>query len=52
LFGAGNTILFKYQDIQHIEGNDFNHPFMQSLSMFMGEMFCFVFFIGHVLYDR
>eukprot|EP01016_Furgasonia_blochmanni_P044800 TRINITY_DN6252_c0_g2_i1.p1 TRINITY_DN6252_c0_g2~~TRINITY_DN6252_c0_g2_i1.p1 ORF type:complete len:392 (-),score=124.60 TRINITY_DN6252_c0_g2_i1:263-1438(-) len=40
LTGALNTIVFKYQDSFH----DYNHVFVQVLTMFLGEYLCLIFF--------
>ncbi|CAL7950951.1 unnamed protein product [Xylocopa violacea] len=47
--GSFNTLSVKYADKQVVPGEDgqprhFNHPFMQSSFMFIGEMMCFVVF--------
>ncbi|KAG6794651.1 solute carrier family 35 member F6 [Apis mellifera caucasica] len=47
--GSFNTISVKYADEQIVPGEDnqprhFNHPFMQSAFMFIGEMMCFIVF--------
>ncbi|XP_031848551.1 transport and golgi organization 9 [Nomia melanderi] len=47
--GSFNTLSVKYADRQVIKGEDgqprhFNHPFMQSSFMFIGEMLCLVVF--------
>ena len=47
--GSFNTLSVKYADQQVVPGEDgqprhFNHPFMQSSFMFVGEMMCFVVF--------
>lgn len=50
--------LFRYADRQVVLGEDeqlrhFNHPFMQSLFMFIGEAFCFLAFkILYYYYNR
>lgn len=56
--GSFNTLSVKYADQQVVEGEDgqlrhFNHPFMQSSFMFIGEMLCFlVFKIVYNYYKR
>ncbi|KZC11786.1 PREDICTED: solute carrier family 35 member F6 [Dufourea novaeangliae] len=56
--GSFNTLSVKYADQQVVEGEDgqprhFNHPFMQSSFMFVGEMMCFlVFKIIYAYYSR
>ncbi|KAL0113772.1 hypothetical protein PUN28_012709 [Cardiocondyla obscurior] len=47
--GSFNTLSVKYADLQVVVGEDeqlrhFNHPFMQSLFMFFGEVLCLVAF--------
>ncbi|XP_076765028.1 transport and golgi organization 9 [Xylocopa sonorina] len=47
--GSFNTLSVKYADKQVVPGEDgqprhFNHPFMQSSFMFIGEMMCFLVF--------
>ncbi|XP_043281277.1 solute carrier family 35 member F6 [Venturia canescens] len=47
--GSFNTLSVKYADKQIVPGNDgepknFNHPFMQSCFMFLGEMLCLLVF--------
>ncbi|KAK0084439.1 hypothetical protein PV325_007033 [Microctonus aethiopoides] len=47
--GSFNTLSVKYADRQVVSGADgvprhFNHPFMQSSFMFVGEMLCFLVF--------
>ncbi|XP_076662224.1 transport and golgi organization 9 [Halictus rubicundus] len=56
--GSFNTLSVKYADQQVVEGEDgqlrhFNHPFMQSSFMFVGEMLCLlVFKIVYAYYKR
>lgn len=56
--GSFNTLSVKYADRQVVLGEDnqlrhFNHPFMQSLFMFIGEAFCFLAFkILYYYYNR
>ncbi|XP_026671702.1 solute carrier family 35 member F6 [Ceratina calcarata] len=56
--GSFNTLSVKYADEQIVRGEDgqprhFNHPFMQSTFMFIGEMMCLVVFkILHYYYTR
>ncbi|XP_017759386.1 PREDICTED: solute carrier family 35 member F6 [Eufriesea mexicana] len=56
--GSFNTLSVKYADRQVVPGEDgqprhFNHPFMQSSFMFIGEMMCFVVFkIIYHYYNR
>ena len=56
--GSFNTLSVKYADRQIVPGEDgqprhFNHPFMQSSFMFIGEMMCFlVFKILYHYYSR
>lgn len=56
--GSFNTLSVKYADQQVVPGEDgqprhFNHPFMQSSFMFIGEMMCFlVFKIVFAYYSR
>ncbi|XP_029172197.1 solute carrier family 35 member F6 isoform X2 [Nylanderia fulva] len=56
--GSFNTLSVKYADRQVVLGQDdqlrhFNHPFMQSLFMFIGEAFCFLAFkILYYYYNR
>ena len=58
LTGSFNTLSVKYADQQVVPGEDgqprhFNHPFMQSSFMFIGEMMCFlVFKILYHYYSR
>lgn len=53
-----NLNLFRYADRQVVLGEDkqlrhFNHPFMQSLFMFIGEALCFLAFkIFYYYYNR
>ena len=46
LFGAGNTLIYKYQDKQVVQpdGKRFIHPFMQTFMSFFGEMLCLIMF--------
>lgn len=37
--------MFKYQDKQILLNQPFNHPFIQTLSMFIGESLCFILFL-------
>ncbi|XP_046479244.1 solute carrier family 35 member F6 [Neodiprion pinetum] len=56
--GSLNTLSVKYADLQIVEGQDeeprhFNHPFMQSSFMFLGEMSCMLLFkIAFCYYTR
>lgn len=56
--GSFNTLSVKYADRQVVLGQDeqlrhFNHPFMQSLFMFIGEVLCFLAFkILYYYYNR
>ncbi|XP_072744397.1 solute carrier family 35 member F6 [Anoplolepis gracilipes] len=56
--GSFNTLSVKYADRQVVLGEDeqlrhFNHPFMQSLFMFIGEALCFLAFkIFYYYYNR
>ncbi|XP_076292880.1 transport and golgi organization 9 [Lasioglossum baleicum] len=56
--GSLNTLIVKYADRQVVEGEDgqprhFNHPFMQTSIMFIGEMLCLlVFKIVYHYYKR
>ncbi|XP_012273941.1 solute carrier family 35 member F6 [Orussus abietinus] len=56
--GSFNTLSVKYADKQIVPGIDgqpryFNHPFMQSSFMFLGEMLCLlVFKIAYCYYER
>lgn len=56
--GSFNTLSVKYADKQVVLGEDgqlryFNHPFMQSLFMFLGEALCFIAFkIFYNYYNR
>ncbi|CAK9801933.1 Solute carrier family 35 member F6 [Anthophora plagiata] len=56
--GSFNTLSVKYADQQIAPGEDgvprhFNHPFMQSSFMFVGEMMCFIMFkILYYYYSR
>ncbi|XP_011301737.1 solute carrier family 35 member F6 [Fopius arisanus] len=56
--GSFNTLSVKYADYQIVAGKDgqprhFNHPFMQSSFMFLGEMLCFLTFkIAYIYYKR
>ncbi|XP_003708299.1 transport and golgi organization 9 [Megachile rotundata] len=56
--GSFNTLTVKYADQQVVPGEDgqprhFNHPFMQSSFMFIGEMMCLaVFKIAYYYYSR
>ncbi|XP_015172595.1 PREDICTED: solute carrier family 35 member F6 [Polistes dominula] len=56
--GSFNTLSVKYADKQVVAGQDgvprhFNHPFMQSSFMFLGEMLCFIIFkIAYCYYCR
>lgn len=56
--GSFNTLSVKYADKQVVPGEDgqprhFNHPFMQSTFMFIGEMMCLVVFkILYYYYNR
>lgn len=56
--GSFNTLSVKYADRQIVPGQDgqlrhFNHPFMQSSFMFLGEMLCLlVFKIAFCYYSR
>ncbi|KAL2711852.1 solute carrier family 35 member F6 [Vespula squamosa] len=56
--GSFNTLSVKYADKQVVPGQDgvprhFNHPFMQSSFMFLGEMLCFLIFkIAYCYYSR
>jgi len=57
LSGTINTISSKYQDTFEVEGltppHKFNHPAVQTLSMFLGETLClFAFFITTYRADR
>ncbi|EAR87949.1 nucleotide-sugar transporter (macronuclear) [Tetrahymena thermophila SB210] len=36
LFGASNTLVYKYQNTTIIDGVAFNHPFIQCIIMFLG----------------
>ena len=46
LFGAGNTLIYKYQDKQVVQadGKRFIHPFMQTFMSFFGEFLCLLMF--------
>ncbi|XP_015122023.1 solute carrier family 35 member F6 [Diachasma alloeum] len=56
--GSFNTLSVKYADKQIVAGEDgqprhFNHPFMQSSFMFLGEMLCLLTFkIAYLYYKR
>ncbi|KAI4491113.1 hypothetical protein M0802_010423 [Mischocyttarus mexicanus] len=56
--GSFNTLSVKYADIQVVAGQDgvprkFNHPFMQSSFMFLGEILCLIIFkIAYCYYSR
>ncbi|XP_014222950.1 solute carrier family 35 member F6 [Trichogramma pretiosum] len=56
--GSFNTLSVKYADQQIVPGSDgqprhFNHPFMQSLFMFIGELMCLIVFkIAFCYYSR
>ncbi|XP_015515321.1 solute carrier family 35 member F6 [Neodiprion virginianus] len=56
--GSLNTLSVKYADLQIVKGQDeeprhFNHPFMQSSFMFLGEMSCMLLFkIAFCYYTR
>ncbi|EFN66915.1 Transmembrane protein C2orf18 [Camponotus floridanus] len=56
--GSFNTLSVKYADRQVVLGEDqqlryFNHPFMQSLFMFIGEALCFLAFkVFYYYYNR
>ncbi|XP_015598627.1 solute carrier family 35 member F6 [Cephus cinctus] len=56
--GSFNTLSVKYADKQIVPGSDgqprhFNHPFMQSSFMFVGEMMCLlVFKVAFCYYNR
>ncbi|XP_063985850.1 solute carrier family 35 member F6 [Diachasmimorpha longicaudata] len=56
--GSFNTLSVKYADKQIVPGKDgqprhFNHPFMQSSFMFLGEMLCLLTFkIAYLYYKR
>ncbi|XP_020289377.1 solute carrier family 35 member F6 [Pseudomyrmex gracilis] len=56
--GSFNTLSVKYADRQVVLGEDeqlryFNHPFMQSLFMFLGEALCFLAFkVFYYYYNR
>ncbi|KAG7210786.1 hypothetical protein KM043_012279 [Ampulex compressa] len=56
--GSFNTLSVKYADMQIVPGADgqprhFDHPFMQSAFMFIGEILCFIVFkIAYIYYSR
>ncbi|KAF7995596.1 hypothetical protein HCN44_006703 [Aphidius gifuensis] len=56
--GSFNTLSVKYADMQEVVGQDgsirkFNHPFMQSAFMFIGEMLCLLIFkIAFIYFNR
>lgn len=56
--GSFNTLSVKYADMQEVAGQDgtvrkFNHPFMQSAFMFIGEMLCLLIFkIAFIYFNR
>lgn len=56
--GSFNTLSVKYADLQIVPGEDgqpryFNHPFVQSAFMFLGEMLCLlVFKVAYIYHKR
>ncbi|CAG9320696.1 unnamed protein product [Blepharisma stoltei] len=40
--GTANTLTAKAMDIVHSEGSKFEHPYFQTATMFMGEVWCLV----------
>ena len=38
--GATNTIFLKTQDVVETNGQEFNHPFLQTSIIFVGELLC------------
>ncbi|CAD8062155.1 unnamed protein product [Paramecium sonneborni] len=51
LTGAANTIVYKLQNTSTVsvdgwEQNSFNHPFMQAVTMFLGESLCILLFLN------
>jgi Nucleotide-sugar transporter. len=42
IFGTANTLISKAMDQQSAKGHEFNHPYFQTATMFLGESFCLV----------
>ncbi|KAL4512016.1 hypothetical protein ABPG72_005018 [Tetrahymena utriculariae] len=47
LISIASGLCFKQQQRSVVNGVQFNHPFMQSMLMFIGEALCFLWFIGY-----
>ncbi|EAS07726.3 nucleotide-sugar transporter (macronuclear) [Tetrahymena thermophila SB210] len=51
--GASNTIVYKAQNSYHTEqGGQFNHPFMQAVTMFFGEFICIFLYFYYKKYNK
>ena len=44
LFGTASTLVLKTMNEQRVKGHDFNHPYLMTATMFLGETFCLAFF--------
>lgn len=43
--GGANTLVYKWQNSMEVDGFPFHHPFMQAVTMFVGEALCITFFL-------
>lgn len=50
--GTATSVVFKQQSNSVSMGNDFDHPFMQSMTMYLGEALCFLCFLAYIRYDK
>ena len=51
--GSANTIINKWQDQTVSDCNEFTHPYLQTLFMFLGEFMCFAFlFAKKAIYGK